>query len=76
MCVSGFRILTNIIHNEIWYFSDANYSIKYNTNILLYNILQIDVCLRIQNLKKNWKLVSKQSPPQELEGGARSAPNF
>ena len=36
--------------------SDANYSIKHNINILLYSILQIDVCLRIQNLKKieNW----------------------
>ena len=38
------------------YFSDANYSIKHNIKVLLYGILQIDVCLRIQNLKKieNW----------------------
>ena len=34
-------------------FSDANYSIKHNIKILLYSILQIDVYLRIQNLKKN-----------------------
>ena len=43
-------------HNKNCYFSDANYSIKHNINILLYSILQIDVCLRFQNLKKieNW----------------------
>ena len=35
------------------YYSDANYSIKHNIKVLLYGILQIDVCLRIQNLKKN-----------------------
>ena len=42
------------------HFSDAIYSIKHNINILLYNIPQIDVCLRFQNLKKNWKLVHKR----------------
>ena len=47
---------TDITRAENLHFSDANYSIKYNTNILLYNILQIDVYLRFQNLKKieNW----------------------
>ena len=34
------------------YFSDAIYSIKHNIKVLFYGILQIDVCLRIQNLKK------------------------
>ena len=46
--------------NENYYFSDANYSIKHNIHILLYSILQIHMCLRIQNLKKNWKLDHKQ----------------
>ena len=46
--------------NENLYFSDANYSIKHNINMLVYNILQINVYLRIQNLKINWKLVHKR----------------
>merc|ERR1712089_37302 len=32
------------------HFPDAIYSVKHNINILLYNIPQIDVCLRFQNL--------------------------
>ena len=41
---------------KICYFSDAIYSIKHNIKVLRFGILQIDVCLRIQNLKKieNW----------------------
>ena len=38
---------------------DANYSIKHNTNILIYSILQIDVCLRFQNLKTKLKIGSQ-----------------
>ena len=55
--------MTYFRHRHLWrncYFSDANYSIKRNNKVLLYGILQIDVCLRFQNLKKNWKLVHKQ----------------
>ena len=38
------------------YFSDANYSTNLNIKVLHYGFLQIDVCPRIQNLKKieNW----------------------
>ena len=52
--------LTKINHDENHYFSDANYSIKQNIKILLEYILQIDMYMRIENLKKNWKLVHKQ----------------
>ena len=34
------------------YFSDTNYLIKHNIKVLLYSIIQTNVCLRIQNLKK------------------------
>ena len=47
--------LTKINHDENHYFSDANYSIKQNIKILLEYILQIDMYMRIENLKKNWK---------------------
>ena len=55
-----FPIFFIFTHGKNCYFSYANYSIKHNINVLLYCILQIDVCLRIQNLKKNWKLVHKK----------------
>ena len=30
---------------------DANYSIKHNSKVLIYDLLEVDMCLRIQNLK-------------------------
>ena len=42
------------------YFSNANYSINYNSKVLMLNILQIDICLSFQNLKKNLKSVHKR----------------
>ena len=58
--ISKWPIFVVGTRGENRYFSDANYSIKHNTKIPLYGILQIDMCLRIQNLKKNWKLVHKR----------------
>ena len=38
---------------------DANYSINHNSKVLIEDILDVDMCLRIQNLKKNCKIVEK-----------------
>ena len=37
---------------ENWHFSNANYSIKHNSKVPIEDILDIDMCLRIRNLKK------------------------
>ena len=54
--MSKWPIFSAGTHCENRYFSDANYSIKHNSNVLLSSVLQINMCLRIQNLKKigNW----------------------
>ena len=36
---------------ENLHFSDANYSIKDNSKVLIEDILDVDMCLRIHNLK-------------------------
>ena len=43
------------------HFSDANYSIKHNSKVLIEDILDIDMCLRIHNLKKIANLLKYNS---------------
>ena len=51
------KIIVVCTHDENRYFSDANYSIKHNSKVLLEGVLQLDMYLRLS--LKNSKLVQK-----------------